>query len=101
MPADGAFSFETTELSPGEYVVAAQLMAAYDPPEAEKNRFWRTAVTSRRYLSFSADKTQPLNIDLGNVTLPVPAAVVDLKKQARTHQQAWLHRTGNLRIKSG
>ena len=75
MPADGAFSFETTELSPGEYVVAAQLMAAYDAGSGEEPILADSSNQPAVFI-ISADKTQPLNIDLGNVTLPVPAAVV-------------------------
>ena len=76
MPADGAFSFETTELSPGDYVVAAQLMAAYSAG-SEEEPIVSDSNGQPVVFTILADTIEPLDIDLGNVTLPVPAAVVD------------------------
>jgi fibronectin type 3 domain-containing protein len=76
MPADGAFSFEATELSSGDYVVAAQLMAAYSAG-GEEEPIVSDSNGQPVVFTILADTIEPLDIDLGNVTLPVPAAVVD------------------------
>lgn len=76
IPDDGAFSFETTGLVSGDYVVAAQALAPYDPGGGVvpilADDDGRPAI-----FSVSADDDSPLEIDLGNVRLPVPAVIID------------------------
>ena len=78
MPADGAFSFEATELSSGDYVVAAQLLASYDVG-SEKEPVLSDSNDQPVVFSVPADDEQLLDIDLGKVSLPVPAVLNQLQ----------------------
>ncbi len=76
IPADGDFVLEATGLASGNYVIVAQLLTTYDP------EFTEAPVLSDNknqpaIFSVTAGDDETLDIDLGNVFLPVPAVVAD------------------------
>lgn len=76
MPDGGLFLFETTGLISGEYIVAAQALTPY-APESGAVPILADEDDQTVIFSVSADNAQVLDMDLGNVRLPVPEVAVD------------------------
>ena len=75
-PDDGAFLIETSGLISGDYVVAAQVL---DPYEQNSGVVPILSYENDQPVVFSvaADDDTVLNVDLGDVRLPVPAIVIN------------------------
>lgn len=76
MPVNGAFVFETTDLPPGRYVIAAQRLEPY-APESEETPILATAGNQPAVIVIPENGNTSFEIDLGNVILPVPAPIID------------------------
>jgi fibronectin type 3 domain-containing protein len=76
MPSDGAFVFETFGLIPGQYVIAAQLVEPYDPA-SKMSPVLASAENQPKIIVIPENGSTSFEVDLGNVILPLPAAVVE------------------------
>lgn len=76
MPADGAFVFETFGLIPGQYVIAAQILEPYDPA-SEMIPVLTSSENQPKIIVIPENGGTSFEVDLGNVILPVPTALVE------------------------
>jgi hypothetical protein len=71
IPHDGVFAFHVESLKPGVYLIAAQLLLKHNLPPGT---LLVKSPRSGEYVNFEIPQNinLPLNIDLGEVTIPIP-----------------------------
>lgn len=81
VPPDGVFSFKTNLLFSGNYVIAAQRLSPYDAKSPAEPILANTD-DQMVIFSVSAKAEASLDVDLGNVRLPVPKEIATTKMSA-------------------
>jgi fibronectin type 3 domain-containing protein len=71
MPSSGSFVFETANLAPGKYVIAAQLLNPYDS-ESGLDPILSKTRSKLAQIIIPEDYASPLIVELGDVFIPVP-----------------------------
>ena len=76
-PSDDYFLFETYGLLPGQYVIAAQYLEPYAQGSLEIP-ILETTENQPAMITIPEGGVSPFEVDLANLSIPVPTAVMDL-----------------------